>query len=151
MQRIFEGLDNLKTLNIALPQSIPNELGRLTHPISSVGICAGSGGSLLNGLDVDMLFTGELSHHEALAAIEQGKCVVTAFHSNSERTYLRSRMRQLLEDQIKTDLTKDGSPSLVTGPMIKVSDADRDPYESLSTEEVDAVANWNQVDKMNGT
>ena len=105
---------------------------------------------MLNGLDVDMLFTGELSHHEALAAIEQGKCVVTAFHSNTERTFLRSRMRQLLEEQVKTDLMNDGLQSFITEPMIKVSDADRDPYETLSTEEVDAVANWNQVDEMNG-
>lgn len=44
---------------------------------------------MLNGLEVDLLFTGELSHHEALAAIEQGKVVITAFHSNTERGFLK--------------------------------------------------------------
>jgi hypothetical protein len=34
------------------------------------------GGSLLRGLDVDMLLTGELSHHDALFAIEQGQVVL---------------------------------------------------------------------------
>ena len=34
------------------------------------------GASLFRNLDVDLLVTGELSHHDTLAAIEQGKCVI---------------------------------------------------------------------------
>merc|ERR1711977_113168 len=78
-------------VSVAVPQEyLPGQ--RSDIPIKTIGICAGSGGSMLNGLDVDLLFTGELSHHEALAAVEAGRCVVTAFHSNSERAFLEQRM-----------------------------------------------------------
>ena len=52
---------------------------------------------MLNGLDVDLLVTGELSHHEALAVVERGKCVVALLHSNSERGYLQVMRPRLLE------------------------------------------------------
>lgn len=92
-----------------------------------MGICAGSG-SMLNGLDVDLLFTGELSHHEALAAIEKGKCVITAFHSNTERQFLRDRMQKVLTEQIKEDMASaDGLKG--TAFEVAVSETDRDPYE----------------------
>lgn len=74
----------------------------------------------------DLLFTGELSHHEALAAVERGSSVVTLFHSNSERGYLWDVMRQKLEDGIVQELgitTKSEGEGLVA-----VSKADRDPF-----------------------
>lgn len=115
-------------LSIAVPQSTPPE-HKKSIPIKSIGICAGSGGSLLNGLDVDLLFTGELSHHEALAAIEQGKCVITTFHSNSERGFLRDRMAQQLQTAYaKENRTND------TKFEVDVSKADRDPFEIISSE-----------------
>lgn len=112
-------------LSIAVPQSIPNGQKSLVK-ISSIGICAGSGGSMLNGLDVDLLFTGELSHHEALAAVEQGKCVVTAFHSNTERAFLKDRMQSALAEAM------DGKVD------IAVSEVDRDPFDIIHKDEV----NW---------
>lgn len=128
--RIRHALHNdiSEKLTIAVPQSTP--LGQKTSiPIKSIGICAGSGGSLLNGLDVDLLFTGELSHHEALAAIEQGKCVITTFHSNSERGFLRERMaRQLQAAYAKENQTNDIEFE------VDVSEADRDPFEIVSSE-----------------
>lgn len=45
--------------------------------IRTIAICAGSGGSMLRNVDVDLLFTGELSHHEALAAKERGVGFIT--------------------------------------------------------------------------
>lgn len=87
VDRIGRGLGNPKGFPIAIPQGKTMD----EIEISSVAICAGSGGGLFGGLgkngkeDVDLLFTGELSHHEALAAIEQGKCVIALFHSNTER------------------------------------------------------------------
>lgn len=45
--------------------------------IEKIALCAGSGGSLFNGLDVDLLFTGELSHHAAQAAKEMGISVIS--------------------------------------------------------------------------
>lgn len=84
---------------------------------------------MLNGLDVDLLFTGELSHHEALAAIEAGRCVVTAFHSNSERGYLKV-MKGLLSRDILEELKAAGIAEGET--QVDISRADRDPYEIIT-------------------
>ena len=102
MSRIKIGL-GVQNLSVAIPQSFRNIEAKNKIQISSVGICVGSG-SMLNGLDVDLLVTGELSHHEALAAIENGKCVITAFHSNSERGFLRQRMNSALETQLNAEI-----------------------------------------------
>jgi len=45
--------------------------------IRTIAICAGSGASMLKNIDVDLLFTGELSHHDALAAKERGVGFIT--------------------------------------------------------------------------
>lgn len=150
VQRIMEGLGKLPALSIALPQSLPHEMGRLAHKISSIGICAGSGGSMLGGLDVDMLFTGELSHHEALAAIEQGRCVVTAFHSNTERAFLRARMRPQLQSEIARQLRARQLQDLVSETMVQVSLADNDPFEIVTAEHVDMMADWKDPETRNG-
>jgi NIF3 (NGG1p interacting factor 3) len=111
--------------------------------VSSVGICAGSGGSLLSGLhDVDLLFTGEMSHHEALGAIERGQCVITLFHSNSERGFLNVVLREQLLGKVKEewdvirteeregeDVPEELLEALEDDEIvIEVSERDRDPY-----------------------
>lgn len=127
----------VNTLSVAVPQSVSNDKKDDIH-ISSVGICVGSG-SMLNGLDVDLLVTGELSHHEALAAIENGKCVITAFHSNSERGFLEQRMKAALTKQLEADIAESEmeggwEDDLSTDFEVAVSQVDRDPFETL---------NWN--------
>ena len=107
IDRIGLGLGNPKGFPIAIPQG--KQMDEIE--ISSVALCAGSGGGLFAGLgkngqeDVDLLFTGELSHHEALAAIEQGKCVITLFHSNTERGFLHSVLKPQLEKTIKEEVS----------------------------------------------
>lgn len=140
LERITKGLNAMNGLSVAIPQEVigPN---KSSISISSVGICAGSGGSLLNGLDVDLLFTGELSHHEALAAIEAGKVVVTAGHSNTERIFLKSRMRPLLEDQIRQEIHQtasigDSSVDIVDF-SVDISKLDRDPYDLVRLNDED--------------
>lgn len=106
IDRIGLGLGNPKGFPIAIPQG--KTMSEIK--ISSVAICAGAGGGLFSGLgkngeeDVDLLFTGELSHHEALAAIEQGKCVIALFHSNTERGFLHSVLKPQLEKAIKEEV-----------------------------------------------
>ena len=95
---------------------------------------------MLNGLVVDLLVTGELSHHEALAAIENGKCVVCAFHSNSERGFLQQRMKEALSKQLKSEIAEaemEGrwEEGLSTECEVAVSKVDRDPFETVT---------WNQ-------
>lgn len=67
-----------------------------------VGVCAGSGGELL-GAAIDrgctVFVTGELKHHDVLAAGERDCAIVLAGHTNTERGWLkvfRSRLRKIL-------------------------------------------------------
>jgi putative NIF3 family GTP cyclohydrolase 1 type 2 len=122
-----------------LPVAIPQGKKIKDIDISSVGICAGSGSGMLSGLKcVDLLFTGELSHHEALSAIENGQCVVSVFHSNSERGFLSDVLKEKLADEVKKQWSeirksdkedKDTEEALDDESVsVEVSKADRDPY-----------------------
>lgn len=132
IENVRTGLGGLNGLSVAVPQSVP--AGKKSDvKISSVGICAGSGGSMLNGLDVDLLFTGELSHHEALAVVEQGKCVITTFHSNTERAFLKDRMRDVMHKAIRREMGKvDELSGKDVELEIGISEVDRDPYEIVT-------------------
>ncbi|KDN39296.1 hypothetical protein RSAG8_08931, partial [Rhizoctonia solani AG-8 WAC10335] len=69
----------LKHLQVGVP--IESHTERL---IRTIAICAGSGGSLLKGVSADAYLTGEMSHHEVLAAVAQGISVILCGHSNTE-------------------------------------------------------------------
>ncbi|XP_074599500.1 NIF3-like protein 1 isoform X2 [Brevipalpus obovatus] len=57
--------------------------------LKTVAVCAGSGASVLGGQKVDLLITGEMSHHEVLEAVNQNKTsVILCEHTNTERGYL---------------------------------------------------------------
>ncbi len=56
-----------------------------------VAVCAGSGGSMLDAVvssGATLFLTGEMSHHEVIAARERGVEVLLAGHTNTERGYL---------------------------------------------------------------
>ena len=102
IHRIVLGIGIPRGFPVAVPQGKTASDMR----IRSVGICAGSGGHVFGemdkaGEDVDLLFTGELGHHEALAAIERGRCVIALFHSNTERGFLHAVMKSELEAEIR--------------------------------------------------
>lgn len=65
-------------------------VARAAHagPIRCVALCPGAGGSVLAGVDADLYWTGELRHHDVLAALARGTSVVLCEHSSSERGYL---------------------------------------------------------------
>jgi dinuclear metal center YbgI/SA1388 family protein len=67
------------------------------HTVRRIGVAAGSGGAVLKGIDADLWLTGELSHHDALAAVAAGTCVVLGEHSNTERGYLKLLKKRLAE------------------------------------------------------
>ena len=48
--------------------------------------------------DVDLYYTGEMSHHEVLKLKEMGKTVIVCNHSNTERGFLQDVMQGLLQD-----------------------------------------------------
>ncbi|KAI9824188.1 MAG: hypothetical protein M1819_000900 [Sarea resinae] len=157
ISRIATALGSPKAIPLAIPQ------GRSISDISirGVAVCAGSGAGLFKELDrvdggaeADLLFTGEMSHHDALAAIEKGKSVLTLFHSNTERGFLHEVLRPQLEKEIKARWTefredkvkelRDAKGGVGTTPMmnmgeweealededvcVEVSERDRDPF-----------------------
>ena len=65
--------------------------------ISSIAVCAGSGASVLAGVQADLYWTGEMSHHEVLDCVRSGVSVVLCEHSNTERPYLPVLCQKLRE------------------------------------------------------
>lgn len=141
-------IDNIAR-GIGLPGGIPIAVpqGKSVDDISirTVGMCPGSGSGVLlkgDGELPDLLLTGEMSHHEALAATERGSVVISLSHTNSERGYLRSVMQPKLLDEVTRVWGQ--SASLEAGNdeigvirnlakeqgavEVSVSEADRDPY-----------------------
>lgn len=138
IERIARGVGNPKGFPVAIPQTRQVE----DIQIRSVAICAGSGSSVLRDVDADLLFTGELSHHDALAATEQGRCVVTLFHSNTERGFLHSVLKEKLSkilrrewDSVREevaegeDLSSEWEDAVHDeNVLVEVSERDRDPF-----------------------
>ncbi|KAN0065357.1 hypothetical protein ACQY0O_001193 [Thecaphora frezii] len=89
------------------------------RPISTIGVCAGSGSSVFRGVQADLLLTGELSHHEVLAYKAAGTSVILTNHTNTERKYLSDVLQHRLAELLQPD-TK-----------VLVSQADRDPLQTF--------------------
>ncbi len=91
--------------------------GPTTGSASSAACCAGAGSGLLCSAiaqKADVYLTGELRHHDALAATAVGMTVLCTLHSNSERPSL-NRLKEEIEKRI---------PPL----QLSISQADRDPF-----------------------
>lgn len=78
-----------------------------------------------------------MSHHETLGTIERGSSVISLFHSNSERGYLKDVMRGKLQEELEGEweavrqggrLGSDGGALDDAGVRVDVSEKDRDPY-----------------------
>lgn len=84
--------------NQCTDKSYPSNQSEL---ITTIAICAGSGGSLLNGVDADLYITGEMSHHEVLAVISEGRNVLLSEHTHTERGFLKSVVKMLQEQSMR--------------------------------------------------
>ncbi|KAK7036284.1 GTP cyclohydrolase 1 type 2/Nif3 [Favolaschia claudopus] len=93
--------------------------------VSSVAICAGSGGSVFSEMDkpADVWFTGELSHHEILAAVAAGTHVILCGHTNTERGYLPTLATKLKEELAAAAESDLGNVDIV------ISQSDAHPLE----------------------
>ncbi|KAL3479515.1 GTP cyclohydrolase 1 type 2/Nif3 [Aspergillus californicus] len=126
-----------------IPIAIPQTSSVESIKIRTVGVCPGSGSSVLmkSGKQIpDLLFTGEMSHHETLFAIENGSVVIALAHSNTERGYLRAVMKDKLEEVLRGEwgeARKEGVKASETGLRevyedgecdVHVSEMDRDPF-----------------------
>ena len=76
-----------------------------TDMISKIAICAGSGASVLGGVDADVYLTGEMSHHEVLEAKAAGKHTILCEHTNTERGFLGEILLHKLSTLIGSDIT----------------------------------------------
>nr|XP_057917724.1 NIF3-like protein 1 isoform X1 [Doryrhamphus excisus] len=99
----------LTHLRLALGQGCTQE-----SFVRTVAVCAGSGASVLKGVQADLYITGEMSHHDVLDAVAKGTSVILSDHSNSERGYL-AVFRDKLTQRLPANVT------------VMVSKADRDP------------------------
>ncbi|PWN38126.1 NGG1p interacting factor 3 [Meira miltonrushii] len=109
----------LKNVILGLPHNFDPKEARLTN----IAVGAGSAGSIVTKYPKAQAYvTGELSHHEALAAVEKGIVVITTLHGNSERGYLR----QVLVNKLEKTLA-----SINSGTPLKVvaSQTDSEPLE----------------------
>ncbi|KAJ2716507.1 hypothetical protein H4R19_000606 [Coemansia spiralis] len=88
--------------------------------VSTVAICAGSGAAVVGPAKADVYLTGEMGHHDLLAAVAKDTSCILAEHSNSERGYLRAVLAPRLQQELDADAA-DAPASIV------VSDRDCDP------------------------
>ncbi len=86
--------------------------GEMDSPVQRVAVCAGSGGAMLPGAiaaGADVFVTGELRHHDVLAANAAGIRTLAVLHSVSERFSLEvmaTRLDGLLASRGLTRLSK---------------------------------------------
>lgn len=77
--------------------------------VRTVAVAAGAGGGVLRGVTADAWVTGELSHHDVLAAVQAGTSVILAEHSNTERGYLpllQKRLRAAFGRELQVAISK---------------------------------------------
>ncbi|KAH9858248.1 NGG1p interacting factor 3 [Lenzites betulinus] len=101
--------------------------------VSTIAICAGSGGSMLLGVDADVYFTGEMSHHEVLAAVQSGHNVILCGHTNTERGFLPWLAKDI-EEFIQEEIEQPTDPAeadLLKGLEIVVSERDKHPLVTI--------------------
>ncbi|MBL8724861.1 MAG: Nif3-like dinuclear metal center hexameric protein [Planctomycetes bacterium] len=90
------------------------------NSVRTVAVAAGAGAGVLRGCRADVWITGELPHHDVLAAVADGTSVVLAGHSHTERPYLPVLGRRL-------------TAAFGKALAVRVSRADRDPLAIVRT------------------
>lgn len=91
---------------------------RLRSRVRTVAVAAGAGAGVLRGCRADVWLTGEMPHHDTLAAVADGTAVVLAGHSNTERPFLPVLQRRLVAGFGK-------------GLTVRVSRTDCDPLRTV--------------------
>lgn len=113
--RIAQIIKRIKKVTGAKAVGLVGDRNRL---VRRAAVCAGSCGKIINSViaaKADLYLTGELKHHQALAAQEAGLTCICLSHTVSERFILKKFARQL-QKQIKT----------IT---IRTSKKDADPFK----------------------
>lgn len=77
--------------------------------VRTVALCAGAGIEALRSIKADCWLTGEMKHHDVLAAIQNGTGVVLCGHTETERGYLPllgKNLRRAFGSDVKTLISK---------------------------------------------
>ena len=86
-------LDSLTSVvkeGLMIPAIEIKKVGEAGKAIKKIGICSGSGASLINDAlknECDCLITGDIKYHEAQYAREMGLCLIDAGHYNTEKIF----------------------------------------------------------------
>lgn len=89
-----------KHLGLQDVQIAPTPLRPEGAKVTRIGLCPGAGASLADAAareGCDLFITGEMKHHEVLAANALGLSILLAGHSNTERGYLPKLAARLNE------------------------------------------------------
>jgi dinuclear metal center YbgI/SA1388 family protein len=92
-------------------------VGKEKRLVKTAAVCAGSCGAIINlviAAKADLYLTGELKHHQALAAQEAGLSCICLSHTVSERFILKKFAKQLQKQ--------------LNSATIKISKKDADPF-----------------------
>ncbi|KAJ8950252.1 hypothetical protein NQ314_007957 [Rhamnusium bicolor] len=82
--------------------------------ITTVAVCAGSGASVLAGIETDLYLTGEMLHHDVLDATQKGINVILCNHSDSERGFLKEFQKKFQSSELKVIVSKIDKDCLTT-------------------------------------
>ncbi len=77
------------------------------QPVSRIGVCPGAGAVLLDSAmaeECELFVTGEMRHHEALAAVAKGCSILLAGHTNTERGFLPHYAKRICEESPGVDV-----------------------------------------------
>ena len=108
----------LKKIKTATGAKAAGIVGNKNRIVKKAAVCAGSCGKLIMNViseKCDLYLTGEIKHHQAIAAQEAGVTVICLSHTVSERFILKKVAKEL-QKRLK-------------GVKIIVSKKDKDPFE----------------------
>lgn len=91
-----------KKIKASIPQvygdPMYREDGEPSNVIQTIAVCVGAGGSLFEKYPLaDAYITGEMQHHQILDLYQQGKVVILAGHTNTERPFLKNYRQALID------------------------------------------------------
>ncbi len=89
-----------------------------SRKIRTLALCPGAGASVLSGVEADLVFTGEMKHHDILSFQRRGIHVLISEHGHTERPYLKV-FATILSQQLPNDV------------RVTVSRRDREPLTLL--------------------
>ncbi|KAJ1864640.1 hypothetical protein LPJ73_000227 [Coemansia sp. RSA 2703] len=88
--------------------------------VERIAICAGAGNSVVSPVSADLYLTGEMGHHDILAAVAKNTSCILGEHTNTERGYLQEVLKPRLQEVLDADECDEAID-------IVVSQNDRDP------------------------